>query len=43
MREGREKDRSVMGVKSSEDELMASVTDLGLLHLNQEGSDEAPH
>lgn len=43
MREGREKDRSIVDVNSSEDELMASVTDLGLLHLNQEGSDEAPH
>lgn len=39
MREGREKDRSIVDVNSSEDELMASVTDLGLLHLNQEGSD----
>lgn len=43
MREGREKDRSIVDVNSSDDELMASVTDLGLLHLNQEGSDEAPH
>lgn len=39
MREGREKDRSIVDVNSSEDELMASATDLGLLHLNQEGSD----
>lgn len=43
MKEGREKDRSTVGVISSEDDLMASVTDLGLLHLNQEGSDEASH
>lgn len=43
MREGREKDRSIVDVNGSEDEQMASMTDLGLLHLNQEGSDEAPH
>lgn len=40
---GREKDRSTVGINNSEDGLMARATDLSLLHLNQESSDEAPH